>query len=137
MTGARRKVLAPVGLSEWLAMQLTGRPPAHYRLHAVIVHTDHSLDAGRYFSFCRAVRPEEAEAAAAWTITASACSTTARRCRPQRFIEASHTLLYWLAESAESRQGRSVGALPLVQNGRSPPGARCSGDSGHPGPGFA
>ena len=89
--------------------------------------------------------------------------------RLHRFTEASYTLLYRLAESAESdselcrppaltalpgplcvavtrdyavyhrreRQGRSVGALPLVQNGRSPPSTRCSGDSGHPGPGFA
>ena len=35
-------------------MSLADRPPAQNRLYAVIVLVGHSLDAGHYFSFCRA-----------------------------------------------------------------------------------
>ena len=52
-TGARRKVLDPVILTERLAVPIAGRQPAQYRLRAAIMHAGDSLDAGHYFSFCR------------------------------------------------------------------------------------
>ena len=172
-TGARRKVLAPVGLTERLAVPLAGRPPAQYRLYAVIVHAGHSLDAGHYFSFCRASEGGGGGGVdddGWWRLDdSSAVPVTAATAlgQPRRSTEAAYTLLYRLTEPAESgselcrspaltalpgplraavdrdnavyrreRQGRPVGALPLVQNGRPPPGAGCGGDRGHPGPGF-
>ncbi|XP_043234034.1 ubiquitin carboxyl-terminal hydrolase 35-like [Amphibalanus amphitrite] len=173
-TGARRKVLAPVGLTERLEVPLADRPPAQYRLYAVIVHAGHSLDAGHYFSFCRASGAGGCDGGGGlgdddwWRLDdSSAVPVTAAAAlgRPKRSTDAAYTLLYRLAESSpaddcpppamaalpgplraavdrdnavyrQERRGRPVGALPLVHNGRPPPGAGCGGDSGHPGPGF-
>ena len=52
--GTLRKVLAPVALTERLAVPLAGQPAVQYLLYAVVVHSGLSLDAGHYFSFCRA-----------------------------------------------------------------------------------
>ena len=52
-TGVRRKLLAPVDLTERLAVPVDGERVVQYRLYSVIVHTRHSLDAGQYFAFCR------------------------------------------------------------------------------------
>ena len=88
-------------------MQLTGRPPAQYRLHAVIVHNiGHSLDAGHYFSFCRASGGGGGVDHNGWCLlddsSAVPVSAAAALGRPHRFAEVSYTLLYRLAESAES-----------------------------------
>ncbi|KAF0291650.1 Ubiquitin carboxyl-terminal hydrolase 38 [Amphibalanus amphitrite] len=106
-TGARRKVLAPVGLTERLEVPLAGRPPAQYRLYAVIVHAESSPA-----DDC----PPPAMAALPGPLRAAVDRDNA---------------VY-----RQERRGRPVGALPLVHNGRPPPGAGCGGDSGHPGPGF-
>ena len=171
-TGARRKVLAPVGLTERLAVPLAGRSPAQYRLYAVIVHAGHSLDAGHYFSFCRASGGGGGggsdDADDGWwrldDTSATPVTAAAALGRSRRSTEAAYTLLYRLteAEAADGRppaltalpgplraavnrdnavyrrerQGRTVTALPLIQDGRPPPGAGCGGDSGHAGPSF-
>ena len=165
-TGARRKVLTPVELTEWLTVPLAAGPPAQYRLYAVIVHAGHSLDAGHYFSFCRASGGggiDGMDDTGWWRLDdTSAVPVPAATAlgRPRRSTEAAYTLLYQLTDAAvagaagglsalaalpgplraaverdnavfrRERQGRTAGALPMVHDGRPPPGAGCGGDSG-------
>ncbi|KAF0288086.1 Ubiquitin carboxyl-terminal hydrolase 38 [Amphibalanus amphitrite] len=165
-TGARRKVLTPVELTEWLTVPLATGPPAQYRLYAVIVHAGHSLDAGHYFSFCRASGGggiDGMDDTGWWRLDdTSAVPVPAATAlgRPRRSTEAAYTLLYRLTDAAvagaagglsalaalpgplraaverdnavfrRERQSRTAGALPMVHDGRTPPGAGCGGDSG-------
>ncbi|XP_043203123.1 uncharacterized protein LOC122371098 [Amphibalanus amphitrite] len=165
-TGARRKVLTPVELTEWLTVPLATGPPAQYRLYAVIVHAGHSLDAGHYFSFCRASGGggiDGMDDTGWWRLDdTSAVPVPAATAlgRPRRSTEAAYTLLYRLTDAAvagaagglsalaalpgplraaverdnavfrRERQSRTAGALPMVHDGRPPPGAGCGGDSG-------
>ena len=165
-TGARRKVLTPVELTEWLTVPLATGPPAQYRLYAAIVHAGHSLDAGHYFSFCRASGGggiDGMDDTGWWRLDdTSAVPVPAATAlgRPRRSTEAAYTLLYRLTDAAvagaagglsalaalpgplraaverdnavfrRERQSRTAGALPMVHDGRPPPGAGCGGDSG-------
>ncbi|KAF0300891.1 Ubiquitin carboxyl-terminal hydrolase 38 [Amphibalanus amphitrite] len=165
-TGARRKVLTPVELTEWLTVPLATGPPAQYRLYAVIVHVGHSLDAGHYFSFCRASGGggiDGMDDTGWWRLDdTSAVPVPAATAlgRPRRSTEAAYTLLYRLTDAAvagaagglsalaalpgplraaverdnavfrRERQSRTAGALPMVHDGRPPPGAGYGGDSG-------
>ena len=142
-TGARRKVLAPVGLTERLTVPMASQPAAKYRLYAVIVHAGHSLDAGHYFSFCRA---SDGCGDDWWrlddTSTAPVTAATALGLL-RRPTDASYVLLYRLegagrrpltlavlpgplraavmqdnAVFRRDRQDRPVRALPLSQAGR-------------------
>ncbi|KAF0301828.1 Ubiquitin carboxyl-terminal hydrolase 38 [Amphibalanus amphitrite] len=117
-TGARRKVLTPVELTEWLTVPLATGPPAQYRLYAVIVHAGHSLDAGHYFSFCRASGGggiDGMDDTGWWRLDdTSAVPVPAATAlgRPRRSTEAAYTLLYLPADrcSGGGGGGRLVGA---------------------------
>ena len=52
-SGARRKLLTPMGLTEELGVPVDGLGAVEYRLYSVIFHAGPSLDAGHYFSVCR------------------------------------------------------------------------------------
>ena len=119
-TGARRKVLAPVGLTELLDVPVADRQPAQYRLYAVIVHSGHSLDAGHYYSFCRAsdggdgVGSDGAEGGW-WRLddaTAAPVSAAVVLGRPQRTTDAAYTLMYRLVGAAAGVRPPVLAALP-------------------------
>ena len=112
-TGERRKVLAPVGLSERLEVPLAGQPAAQYRLYAVMVHAGLSPDAGHYFAFCRSSGGGGADGG--WWRLDDTCvvpvPAAAALGRPRRASEAAYTLLYGLATAADGRPS-ALAALP-------------------------
>ena len=119
-TEARRKVLASVGLTKQLEVPLTGRPVAQYQLYAVIVHAGHSLDAGHYFSFCRAssragVGDLDGADDGWWRLddtSATPVTTAAALGQPRRSTETAYTLLYRLA-GAGAADGRPTALTEL------------------------
>ncbi|KAF0292792.1 Zinc finger SWIM domain-containing protein 8 [Amphibalanus amphitrite] len=119
-TGARRKVLTPVELTEWLTVPLATGPPAQYRLYAVIVHAGHSLDAGHYFSFCRASGGggiDGMDDTGWWLLDdTSAVPVPAATAlgRPRRSTEAAYTLLYRLTDAAVAGAAGGLSALAAL-----------------------
>ena len=108
-TGARRKVLAAVDMTERLVVPLADRPPAQYQLYAVIVHAGHSLDSGHYFSFCRVSGGCSDDVGGDWwrfdDTSATPVTTDDALGRLRRSTETPYTLLYRL-EGAEAARAR-------------------------------
>ena len=115
-TGARRKILSAVGLTELLAVPVADRPPAQYWLYAVIMHAGHSLDTGHYFSLCRASdsSSDHADGGGWWRLddtSASPVTAAAALGRPQCPMETAYTLLYRLS-GKENRRLLTLADLP-------------------------
>ena len=106
---------APVGLTEQLVVPLSDRPAAQYQLYAVIVHAGGSLDAGHYFSFCRAsggasMGDVHGAGDCWWRLddtSATRVTETVALGQSRRSTEAAYMLLYRLAGA-----GASDGRLP-------------------------
>ena len=107
-TGALKKALAPVKLSEQLSIPLVGQPAAEYQLYAVIAHAGHSLDAGHYFSFCRVSSGGGGGTDNDWWRLDDTSATPVKQVtvtdRPQLPTDTAYTLMYRLAGAAAGRQ---------------------------------
>ena len=119
LTSTRRKIMAPVGLTQWLVVPLAGCQPAQYRLYAVIVHAGHSLDTGHYFTFCRESDGGDShdEAGSWWRLDdASVTSVTATAALggPRRTNETAYMLLYRLEGSKMEKAGGRSPTLDVL-----------------------
>ena len=114
-TGAQRKLLAAVSLTERPKVPLADWPTAQYRLYAVIVHASHSLDSDHYFSFCRASGGGVSDDGGWWRLddaAATPVTATTSLSRPHRSTKTAYTLLRRLAGAADEGRPPALAALP-------------------------